>query len=307
VRQEKVETMKVLGFVVVLGYATAALSGAPVANAQADSVTGWTITNTTGPRQDVKSCVAIWNNGGPNELAIEALGGLLTLTVSSQTFDQDKHEEVISLGKAGTGKLTRTARVAARAYGITIDDEVDSLLEKEGPLVLTIKGNDYSFSVPNIPSAIDAVLRCVGEPTKAELAGRHEPSFPLPDGWESVDVAAGCAARLKGDEVDMFVTINNKDQVLLMPARKDWNFWGEKTELTLQIDSQPPLSLEGWKWSNMVLVLLPDDRDVAALRKASVLQWNLPTGKYSAKVHDVGAALDAVAACIKEKSASAHN
>jgi hypothetical protein len=117
-------------------------------------------------------------------------------------------------------------------------------------------------------------------------------------------MAAGCAARLKGDEVDTWVGINNKDQVLLMAGRKDWNFWGEKTELTLQIDSEPPLSLEGWKWSNLVLVLLPNDKDVDALRKAATLQWRLQTGNYSAKVHDVGRALDAAAACTREKRLS---
>ena len=245
--------MKVLSFAFVLASAIAVLCGVPVVSAETDSVPGWTIANETGRGQEVKACVATWNNDGPNALTIDALGGLLTLTVSSQTFDQDKHEEIISLGKAGTEKLKRTARVADRIYGITIDDEVDALLEKDGPLVLTIRGTDYSFSIPNIPSAIDAVRHCVGEPTKAEMAGRHEPSFSLPNEWESVDVAAGCAARLKGDEVDTFVTLNNKDQVILIAGRKDWNFWGEDTGLTLQIDSQPPLSLKGWKWNNLVL------------------------------------------------------
>jgi hypothetical protein len=187
-QRKKVESMKMLRLVLLLGPAVAVLCGVPVASAETDSVPGWTITNTTGRVQDVKSCVATWNNNGPNQLAIEALGGLLTLTISSATFDQDKREEIISLGKTGTEELRRTARAAARTYGVTIDDEVDALLEKEGSLVLTIKGNVYSFSVPNIPSAIDAVLRCVGEPTKAELAEKHRPTFSLPAGWESLDM-----------------------------------------------------------------------------------------------------------------------
>ncbi|HEU5457849.1 MAG TPA: hypothetical protein VFU68_04465, partial [Terracidiphilus sp.] len=188
--------------------------------------------------------------------------------------------------------------VAYRTYGITIDDEVDSLLEKEGTLVLTIKGIDYSFSAANIPQAIEAVRRCSG------LASGIERSFAVPAGWESMDAAGGCAARLGGSEVDTYLTINNKDQVLLMAGRKDWNFWSQEIELTLQIDSQPPLSLKGTQWSNLVLVLLPDDKDVAALRKASSLKWQLPSGSYSAKVHDVGLALDSVAACTREKRIS---
>ena len=149
--------MKVLGFVFVLGSAISVLCGLPSAGAETNSVPGWTITNTTGPVQDVKSCVATWNNDGPNQLAIDALGGLLTLTVSSTTFEQGKREEMVSVNKAGARRLKRTARVADRAYGITIDDEIDSLLELEGPLLVTVRGTNYSFSVPNIPSAIDGV------------------------------------------------------------------------------------------------------------------------------------------------------
>lgn len=285
----------------VLGAALAFLCEIPVASAATEAVPGWTIEKTTEQGQKVESCVATWNDQEPNELTIEALGGLLTLSVTSPTFDQNKHEEIVSLGKAGIGKLQRPARVAAGTYGVTIDDEVDFLLEKKGPLILTIRGVDYSLSAPNIPSAIDAVLHCVGEPSKAEMAGKSEPSFPVPAGWETVDMAAGCAARLKGDEIDTWVTINNKDQVLLIAGRKDWNFWGQKAELTLQFDSHPPMSLEGWEWGNLILVLLPDDGDVAALRKASNLKWHFPGGNYSTKVHDLGLALDAAAACTKEK------
>jgi hypothetical protein len=253
----------------------------------------------------VETCVATWNNAGPNyEINIDTLGGLLTLTVSSPTFDEEKREEIVSLAKAGVGKLRRPARAADRTYSITIDNEVGDLLEKEGPLILTVKGTDYSISLANIPFAIDALQRCVGEPSKAELAAKHEQSFSVPNGWESVDVAAGCAALLKGDEVDTYVTVNNNDQVLLIAGRKTWNFWGQKIDLTLQIDTQAPLSLGGWQWSNLVLVLLPDNRDVAALRKASALRWHFPTGEYSSKLHDVGSALDAAAACTKEKRLS---
>ncbi len=297
--------MKWVGFICALAAIQVVLCGVSPASAETNTVPGWTVTKTTERGQAVQTCVATWNNNGPNyEISIDALGGLLALTVSSPAFDQEKREEIVSLAKTGIGTLHRTARGADRVYSITIDDEVDDLLEKGGPLVLTVKGIDYSFSLANIPLAIDAVRRCVGEPTKAELAARHEPSFSVPNGWESVNVAAGCAARLKGDEVDTWITINNNDQVLLFAGRKDWNFWGQQIDLTLQIDTQEQLSLKGWKWSNLVLVLMPDDRDVAALRKASVLRWHFPTGDYSAKVHDVGSALDAAVACTKEKRLS---
>jgi hypothetical protein len=298
--------MKARGFALALWALiySSLLSPVPTASADTNPVPGWTVTKTTEHGQTVESCIATWNNGGPNELTIEALGGLLTLSISSPAFGQEKLEEIVSLSKAGMGKLQRRARVAAGICSITIDDEVDSYLEKDGPLFLEIKGVNYSFSVANTPSAIDAVRRCVGEPTKADMAAQQEPSFSVPSGWESFNMAAGCAARLKGNEVDTLVTINNKDQTLLLAGRKDWNSWGEQIKLTLQIDSKPPLSLEGWKWSNLALVLLADDKDVASLRKASVLRWHLPTGDYSATVHDLGSALDAAAACTKKKRLS---
>jgi hypothetical protein len=89
-----------------------------------------------------------------------------------------------------------------------------------------------------------------------------------------------------------------------MAGRREWNYWAENIKLTLQIDSQPPRSFEANRWNNLVFLLLPDQNDVLALRKASDLRWHLPTGDYHTKVNDVGAAIDAAAACTKAKRAA---
>ena len=247
----------------------------------------------------IETCVATFTNQEPAELSIIAEGPLLTLAISSPKFDGAKREESITLTNKDRGKLQRSALFAEGTFGVTIDNEVDSYLEQDAPLVLTIRGVDYSFLIGNAASAIDAVRRCVGQPTKAEMQVNEPPPFNVPDGWEATKNAGGCAAVLKGDEVDTWVLINNNDQVILIAGRHDWNFWGDSIKLTLQIDSRAPRSFDANKWNNLVLLLLPDAKDVAALRKASSLKWHLPIGDFSAKVHDVGAAIDAAAECTR--------
>jgi hypothetical protein len=122
----------------------------------------------------------------------------------------------------------------------------------------------------------------------------------VPKGWTLADLGSACAARLNGNEVDTMLSINDKDQVLLVAGRRDWSFSAGDVKLTLQFDSQPPRSFAAKRWNNLVLLVLADDKDVVGLRKASSIKWHLPDGDYSAKLHDVGSALDAASACTKE-------
>lgn len=292
------------GYCIVVAWILILSQSSPLvltADASSDTVAGWTVEKVSGPELVVKTCTATWNKREPAELAIIAEGSLLTLTIASPLFGGEKREEKVSLRKEKVGKVERTARAAGTTYSVTIDNDVDSYLEQEGPFILTVKGVDYTFSIDNVSPAIDAVRRCVGQPTKSEMQANNAPSFPTPKGWESLVLEGGCAARLSGDEVDTMVSINNKDQVLLIAGRRDWNSWGEEVKLTLQFDSQPPRSFTAWKWNNLVLLVLVDDKDVVALRKASTLKWHLSTGDYSANVSDVGLALDAASACTKGK------
>ena len=277
----------------------------PVAGAESNTVPGWTVNKLTDPKPVVGTCTATWTNGGPAGLSILAEGPLLTLTISSPAFGHEKREEVISLRTRRLAELQRQAVVFNSTYGITIDKDVDAYLLDDGPLTITIKAVDYSFAIANASSAIDAVRQCVGQPTRAEMQAKNVPSFSVPKGWEALDLGVGCTARLEGKEVDTMLSINNDNQVLLIAGRREWNALGEEVKLTLQFDSQPPGSFKGWRWNNLVLLLLVDDKDVAALRKASTLKWRLPTGDYTAEVHDVGSALDAASACTKQKRVSA--
>ena len=276
-----------------------------IARAESNAVPGWTVNEVTDPRPVVKTCVATWTNGGPAGLSILAYGPLLTLTISSPTFGREKREDVISLRTRRLSELQRQAVVLDSTYGITIDKDVDAYLLDDGPLTITIKAVDYAFTLTNASSAIDAVRLCVGQPTRAEMRAKNAPSFSVPEGWEAVDLPSGCGARLEGKQVDTMLSINNENQVLLIAGHREWNAAGEEIKLTLQFDSEAPRSLTGWRWNNLVLMLLVDKKDVTALRKASILRWRLPTGDYTAEVHDVGSALDAASECTKQKRVSA--
>lgn len=274
---------------------------------QSNLVLGWTIQKLSGSKLPVQTCVATWKDSNPAELSINALGPLLQLVISSSKFPQKQAEETIGLEKKNMPRLTRTATVAESSYGITIDKDVDAYLIGEGAVVVTTKSKQYLFDLINVPSAIDALRRCVGQPTRSEMQSSTKPAFKLPDGWEAIKIGEGCAARLEGDEVNTTIAINNSDKVLLIAGRRDWNSWGGQIDLTLQFDSDPPRSFRASRWNNLVLLLLLDDEDVSALRKSSKLQWHLPNGDFATRVHDVGSAIDAVRACTNHnKTEMAH-
>jgi len=280
------------------------LSMSPAFGADSGTVPGWTVSEVTVSNSPIKSCVATWTKSEPTGLAILAEGPLLTLVVSSPAFEHAKKEDVVSLKTKRLGVMQRQAVVLSSSYGITTDSDVDAYLLDEGPLTLTIMNVDYSFTLANTSSAIDMVRRCVGQPTRADMEAKTAPSFPVPKGWEPLDVGSGCAVRLQGKQVDTILSLNNDDKVLLIAGRREWNSAGEQIAITVQFDSQPAGSYTGWKWNNLVLLLLVDDKDVAALRKASAIRWHLPSGDYTAEVHDVGSALDSASACKKQKGTS---
>jgi hypothetical protein len=195
-------------------------------SAQSDTPTGWKIEKVTTKDADVETCIATATNREPAEISIIAEGPLLTLTISAPTFNGPKREEPIGLSNKSLGKLKRSAVFADGTYGITIDNEVDAYLEQDAPLVFTVRDADYSINMAKVQLAIDALRRCVGQPTKAEMQENRGAAFAVPDGWEAPKLAGGCAAVLKGDEVDTWVLINNHDQVILIAGRHDWNFLG---------------------------------------------------------------------------------
>lgn len=153
-----------------------------------------------------------------------------------------------------------------------------------------------SQSVPLVPAT-----EAESKVALVQMPEGNAQTFLVPKGWELADLGSGCAARLNGNEVDTMLSINDKDQVLLVAGRRDWSFPAGDVKLTLQFDSQPPRPFVASRWNNLILLVVVDDRDVVALRKASSIGWHLSEGDYSARLHDVGSALDAASACTKDR------
>ncbi len=265
-----------------------------------DAPPGWTLGNPVEMEPGVYMCEIKLNSKGPAELSIIAAGVLLFVNVGSPDFGGENRQEVISLRTVSLPPLKRTA-FAGIMYGVRIDDEVNKYLEQGSPLIWTIKGKDYSFGVTNAKVAISAVRQCALEPVAAELHAKKRPPFQMPEGWILSDFGNECSARLQGSDVNTWVAINERDEVIVTAARADWDAFEKEIEVTLQIDGGRPRRHTGVAFNNLVLVVLRDAKDVAALRKASTLWWRMPTGNYAAKVHDVGAALDAATTCTRQK------
>jgi hypothetical protein len=153
-----------------------------------------------------------------------------------------------------------------------------------------------SQSLPLVPAT-----KAESKVALVQMSGGNAQTILVPKGWTLADLGSGCAARVNGNEVDTMLSITDKDQVLLVAGRRDWSFSAGDVKLTLQFGSQKPRSFAAVRWNNLVLLVLADDKDVVALRKASSIKWHLPDGDYSATLHDVGSALDAASACTKEK------
>ncbi len=280
----------------VVCLAAVALLIGPVAHG--GQVPGWEITRVGGePGQE--TCVATLR-GGPADLAIATQGPLLWLTVSSPALRTNTPSTVMTLKTRDLGEIRRDSRVVGPTYGVTIDNELDALLTSGGSLVINLQSHDFRFMLKNASEVIDEVRRCAGQPPRAEMKARRPPTA-LAGGWELLEIGTGCSARLNGSQGDTLVSINEKDQVLLMAGHHDWNVWEGKRSVQVQFDAGPPRSLDGYGFANMVFVLLPSEPDVAALRKASKITWRLPTGEYSAAVHDTGQALDAATSCTRNK------
>jgi hypothetical protein len=210
----------------------------------------------------------------------------------------------MTLKSRGLGEIRRDAHVVGSTYGVTIDNEVDAYLLSPSPLVISLHAREFTFAVKNAAAALDEVRRCAGQPTRAEMKAKPRPKR-LSGGWELLEVGTACTARLPGDKVDVLVSINDADQVLLMVGHHEWNVWSGKRLARLQFDGGPAQSVDAYGFANLVYVMLRKDADVAALRRAKKLTWGLPTGTYSAEVHDVSTALDAAISCTRSKRKAA--
>jgi hypothetical protein len=111
-----------------------------------------------------------------------------------------------------------------------------------------------------------------------------------------------CRARLAGAEVNVSMMFNNSGKVVLVAANAAWNGTGtDPHDSVLSINGKPPFHMQGYVLGPLFLALVPDEQ-LALLRSANVLDWELPAGKFHIPVEGLGAAMDQLAACNKARS-----
>jgi hypothetical protein len=119
---------------------------------------------------------------------------------------------------------------------------------------------------------------------------------------EKFSAAGGCGARLAGEQVDILLTVNKTDHVILMAGKRGWNMEPGQHEAALQIDDNPPMTVIVLTGGNLVMTQIQDRATERLLRNAAVLSWRFPKGEYRAAVHDVGPVIDAVKDCNRRQS-----
>lgn len=106
-----------------------------------------------------------------------------------------------------------------------------------------------------------------------------------------------CRAVKSGAGVDTQLVRNNKDKMVLIAGRPDWDLPLEPAKLTLAIDDKQAVEMLGHPIGPVVLVEIDDDAQARQLRSATTLKWHFPWGDYSASVAGLGAAYDKLIVC----------
>jgi len=149
--------------------------------------------------------------------------------------------------------------------------------------------------VASILVSSGVVAAAAGQPQATASAGT----------WEIQDHLPGvpgrkCTARIKGDQVDTMLMLNNVGSPLLVAGRPDWAELLGDAEAGLAIDGAPPEAVKASLFNNLVMTLVTDDALLQRLRRANTLDWSLPFGHFHAMVSGLGVALDALAVCEKK-------
>ena len=134
----------------------------------------------------------------------------------------------------------------------------------------------------------------------AAVGGRPVAAQPVPGVWR-VDPVPGtrgeCRARRDGQPIDLMMLLNNKGEMILSPARPDWDNWGkDELSIGLGIDDAPAVHIKAYALGPSFMTLMSKDL-TERLRHARTLTWDLPTGRFVVEVTGIGGAYDRLLAC----------
>jgi hypothetical protein len=284
--------LALLAFPVLADPAPRAAAGDP------PKIEGWTIAK--GAAANV--CAASGPTDGGANLSLVAEGPLFVLAIQAPDFPYEKASYVVNLafdsdtpldapGLGDKGLITvsvgrgQSARIVAKASAVTV----------------TVAGQSHHFSIRNAGQALDAVARCIGQPTLSETV--EEPSTPIAGAgdWRLQTNLPGaphvCSARVAGPQIDTILLLNDDGEIVLIGSHSDWATFGGDTSLRLAIDGAEPLELKSSSALNLITTRITDPALVDRLRQAKTLTWGIRGGHVHGDVTGLGAALDAIKRC----------
>ncbi|MBV9932558.1 MAG: hypothetical protein JO013_16655 [Alphaproteobacteria bacterium] len=106
-----------------------------------------------------------------------------------------------------------------------------------------------------------------------------------------------CVARIAEDGANIDLMLNNAREPTLFLSRPDWDRDEGRIGIGMAVDREPSRKLEGDAVADVVVVTLSDDALVKRLRRARLVLWSLPSGRFRTGIAKFGAALDAVKRC----------
>ena len=283
------------------------VSWGPAASAEppqtgAPQVEGWTIA----PVADGTACVA----SGPSEaganLRLGARGKSFVMLVVAPDFPTTQASFPATLSFDDRPPETAAAMDFGGSMQFVISPREPTLrLMTSKTVTVTVAGQTHSFPLHNVAPAMDALARCVGQPTIAERT--DVPGEPIPGGgaWRLTVTLPNvprrvCTARVKGEQIDNTLAMSPNGGVSLSAAHWEWPNWGRAmVPVQLSIDGDAPVSLEADPVDNQIVIFLKDKLPLLRrLRAARTLDWTLPTGRAHVDITGLSVARDAVWACL---------
>jgi hypothetical protein len=105
-----------------------------------------------------------------------------------------------------------------------------------------------------------------------------------------------CTAAKLGPEVNTRLMRNERNQMILITARGNWNS-NDPAAVTLSIDGVETEFVMGMRVGPLMMVVIDKPAMEARLKAARTLDWNTPWGDFHADVAGLGEAYDKVEIC----------
>jgi hypothetical protein len=156
-----------------------------------------------------------------------------------------------------------------------------------------------------MPLALAAVM------LTAPMAAGEDVSIPDAGAWKMVRHAPPapdppCFARIEGPDVNTSLLLTRTGAPIISLGKgREWSFQVQQVAVTASVDGGAPIPLTATLGINLVLIP-PSPELIEQLRRAQVLEWTLPFGRFRGRVAGYDAALAAVKQCVQARDGASH-